>query len=87
MRVQFHQEIDLTQFIESQCMKWTYKLIGVISLVDKNIDKKHFIAFCRNPVTNSWYQYNNASVNLVKDFKKEVIDSFKPYILFYQLNK
>ena len=87
MRVQFHQEIDLTQFIELQCMKWTYKLIGVISLVDKNIDKKHFIAFCRNPVTNSWYQYNNASVNLVKDFKKEVIDSFKPYILFYQLNK
>ena len=87
MRVQFHQEIDLTQFIELQHMKWTYKLIGVISLIGENIDKGHFIAFCRNPITNIWYQYNDAAVKLVKNFKTEVIDSFKPYILFYQLNK
>ena len=44
----------------------------------------HFIAYCKNPISKTWYQYNDAMVNPVSNFKKEVIDFAMPYLLFYK---
>ena len=46
----------------------------------------HFIAYCKNPISNSWYQYNDSIVNEVNqaNFQAEVIDYAMPYLLFYQ---
>ena len=44
----------------------------------------HFIAYCKNPLDERWYQYNDSVINEVNDFKSEVIDYAMPYLLFYQ---
>ena len=44
----------------------------------------HFIAYCKDPISNSWYQFNDALVNPVKNFQNDVIDFAMPYLLFYQ---
>ena len=87
IKIEFSEELNLSEFIEYNRNIWKYHLIGVISLIGEDLDKGHFIAFCRNPISNQWYKYNDEFINQVIDFKKEVIDSYKPYILFYQLNE
>ena len=43
------------------------------------------LLLCRDPlIINKWYKYNDAIVDKVKDFKKEIIDFAMPYLLFYQ---
>ena len=44
----------------------------------------HFIAYCKDPISQSWNKYNDAIVYEVQNFKNEVVDSVMPYILFYQ---
>ena len=41
---------------------------------------------CKSPVDNKWYRYNDALVNPIKDFRKEVFNFGTPYILFYHKN-
>ena len=48
----------------------------------------HFISYCKSPINNTWYQYNDSFVNEVLNLKSEVFDTDTPYILFYQkINK
>ena len=44
----------------------------------------HFIAYCKDPITNKWNKYNDAIVTEVEDFQNEVINFAMPYLLFYQ---
>ena len=44
----------------------------------------HFVAFCKDPITKTWYRFNDAIVDPVENFQKEVIDFAMPYLLFYQ---
>ena len=44
----------------------------------------HFSAYCRDPITEKWYKYNDAIVNEVNNFQNEVINFANPYLLFYQ---
>ena len=37
----------------------------------------HFIAYCRDPITQQWFKYNDAIVNSVVNFAM-------PYLLFYE---
>ena len=44
----------------------------------------HFIAYCRDPITDKWHKYNDAIINEVNDFQNEVINFAMQYLLFYQ---
>ena len=44
----------------------------------------HFIAYCRSPIDDNWYKYNDDLVTPINDVKQEVIDYAMPYLLFYQ---
>ncbi len=44
----------------------------------------HFIAYCRDPITNLWHKYNDSIVSDVNNFQYEVINVGMPYLLFYQ---
>ena len=44
----------------------------------------HFLAFCKSPINNKWYRYNDAMVTIVNNLQKDVIEFGNPYILFYK---
>ena len=44
----------------------------------------YLIAYCRDPLIQKWYIYNDSIVNAVINFQEEIVDLGKPYILFYQ---
>jgi len=86
VKVNFQKQLNLYNFIEYKDTGVNYQLIGVITHLGGNDMSGHFIAYCKNPISNSWYQYNDSIVNEVNqaNFKAEVIDYAMPYLLFYQ---
>ena len=88
VKIQFPELLDLSPFIVQQCnnmnIKYNYKLIGVITHIGESGMGGHFIAYCRDPITNNWHKYNDAMVNEVTNFHKDVINFAMPYLLFYQ---
>ena len=89
VKIQFPEFLDLSTFIDQQNnnmnVKFNYKLIGVITHIGESGMGGHFIAYCRDPISNNWHKYNDAIVTEVTNFQKDVIDFGMPYLLFYQL--
>jgi ubiquitin C-terminal hydrolase len=85
VKINFFENLDLSNYIEKKETGCSYQLIGVITHLGESSMSGHFIAYCRDPINKkSWYKYNDAIVSDVSDFKKEVIDFAMPYLLFYQ---
>ena len=84
VKINFLEQIDLTNFIEMNQTGCKYNLIGVITHIGESGMGGHFIAYCRNPISKDWHKYNDSIVTPVTDFKKDVIDFAMPYLLFYQ---
>ena len=86
VKVNFTEQLNLYNFIDYKDTGVNYQLIGVITHLGGNDMSGHFIAYCKNPISNSWYQYNDSIVNEVNqaNFQAEVIDYAMPYLLFYQ---
>ena len=80
----FTEELNLSNYFENKESGYMYNLIGVITHLGESSMSGHFIAYCKDPLNGKWYKYNDAIVDEVKDFKKEVIDFAMPYLLFYQ---
>ena len=85
VKINFDEELHLDKFIEYKETGFNYKLIGVISYLGES-EMRHFIAYCKNPITNTWYKFNDSFVSEVRDsnFKTKAIDFAMPYVLFYQ---
>ena len=84
IQIKFYEDLNLENFVEHKETGCKYKLIGVITHLGGSDMSGHFIAYCKDPISNQWYQFNDAMVNPVKDFQKEVIFYAMPYLLFYQ---
>ena len=88
IKLDFTEIIDLTQFVAvKDCTQLIYNLYGVITHFGQSGPNAHFIGFCKSPINNKWYKYNDAFVNPVEDVQKEIINFGTPYILFYQKSK
>ena len=63
-----------------------YELICVLTHLGPSGMSGHFIAFCKSPVDNHWYCYNDASVSKSNDPRYQNSDELEgiPYVLFYQ---
>ena len=83
IKLEFYEEINLSQFILANNFGSMYRLFGVVAENTTGINK-HFIAYCKSPINYCWYKYDNDFVYLVNNFKNEIIDSSEPYVLFYQ---
>ena len=87
VKLDFYENIDITQFVlQKNCKKITYNLYGVITHIGQSYLNTHFVASCKNYITNKWYRFNDAFVSPITNVQKEVIDFGTPYILFYQRN-
>ena len=84
VKIHFFEDLNLYNYIEYKETGTNYKLIGVITHIGESSMDGHFIAYCKDPITNLWFKYNDAFVNDVENFKAEVIDFAMPYLLFYQ---
>ena len=42
----------------------------------------HYTAFCKNSIDNKWYEFNDSSINEIKDLSKIITP--KAYVLFYR---
>ena len=87
--IEFNVKLEFTEYLNLQCyvknyngLSSNYKLIGVVTHLGESGASGHFIAYCRSPINNTWYQYNDELCNDVNNFKKDVIDYAMPYILF-----
>ena len=84
IKINFEEYLDLSNYIEYKNTGCNYKLIGVITHIGESSMSGHFIAYCRDPIKEDWYKYNDAIVNKVENFQNEVINFAMPYLLFYQ---
>ena len=87
VKLNFSEIIDITQFVllkEKPQIK--YNLYGVITHIGQSGPNAHFVASCKNPIDNKWYRFNDAIINPITNFQKEVIEFGTPYILFYNKN-
>ena len=84
VKINFYQEINLSQYIEKANTGCIYELFGVITHIGESGMSGHFIAYCKDLWSNQWLKYNDAFVSQVQNFQKEVIDFAMPYLLFYQ---
>ena len=84
VKLEFTEYLNIQNYVKEQNDSNNYKLIGVVTHLGENSESGHFIAYCRSPVDDNWYKYNDDIVNSVNNFQKEVIDFAMPYILFYQ---
>ena len=84
VKINFIEQLDLSNYIYMKNTGCYYNLIGVITHIGESGMGGHFIAYCKNPINNSWNKYNDSIVTPVNDFKSEVIDFATPYLLFYQ---
>ena len=86
VKIDFGEELNLYNYIEYKQLGFNYKLIGVITHIGESSMSGHFIAYCRDPISDKWFKYNDAIVTEVIDFYNEVINFAMPYLLFYQKN-
>ena len=86
VKINFVENLNLANYIQFTNTGVNYTLIGVITHLGDSGMSGHFIAYCRSPISGCWYQYNDAKVTPVSNFKSEVIDYAMPYLLFYQKN-
>ena len=84
IKINFYEELNLYNYIEYRGTGCDYKLIGVITHIGESSMSGHFIAYCRDPISDKWKKYNDAIVNEINNFENEVINFAMPYLLFYQ---
>ena len=87
VKLDFSEIIDVTQFVLIKDKpQIIYSLYGVITHIGQSGPNAHFVASCKNPIDNKWYRFNDAFINPITNFQKEVIEFGTPYILFYNKN-
>ena len=87
VKLDFSETIDISQFVLlKEKPQIIYNLYGVITHIGQSGPNAHFVASCKNPIDNKWYRFNDAFVNPIINFQKEIINFGTPYILFYTKN-
>ena len=86
IKLEFYTELNLSNFIQARQNNENiiYDLIGVVTHMGESGSSGHFIATCKSPIDNLWYQYNDDLVFRVDNFTNQILNYAMPYILFYQ---
>ena len=84
VKLEFSEILNIKNYLKCNDSPYNYKLIGVVTHLGESGASGHFIAYCKSPIDEKWYNYNDDLCFLVTNFKEQVIDYAMPYILFYQ---
>ena len=84
VKLEFAQELNLNQYVVDKTTSFNYELIGVVTHLEESGNSEHFIAYCKSPIDENWYQYNDELVSKIENFNKDIKDNTLSDILFYQ---
>ena len=87
VQFKFPMHINLEKYVKDKNCHTNYELIGLIVHLGENEMTAHFIAYCKSPMDNNWYCYNDTKVDKCKDPENEINSHGTPYALFYQTFK
>ena len=89
VKLNFDEILDIGNFVfMKQSNNLIYHLYAVVTHIGPSSMGGHFIAFCKSPIDNKWYKYNDAMVEYIGNFhnnKVDIVNFGVPYILFYEL--
>ena len=83
----FPMFINIEKYVIDKSCETNYELIGVLTHLGPSGMSGHFIAYCKSPVDNNWYCYNDSQVSKCIDAESEINSRGIPYVLFYQIIK
>ena len=80
--------LDLDKFLQDKNSNNKYELISVLTHIGPSGIAGHFIAFCKSPVNDKWYCYNDSDVQEVADPRIDNNDQIlNLYHMFYFIKK
>ena len=84
----FPMSMSIVNYVTDKSYDPNYELIAVLTHFGPSGMAGHFVAYCKSPVDNNWYFYNDATVTLCRgDVANQIVSNGIPYILFYQRRK
>ena len=82
-RIKFDEEIDITQYVKFDFgIKIKYRIIGVCTHKGVSGISGHYIAYCRDRNTDTWYKFNDSECKKCNSHHHIYKDS--PYLLLYE---
>jgi len=87
--IEFNIKINFPEYLDTNQLAMNpngqYILYGVVKHFGDNSSSGHFASYCRSPIDNSWYFYNDAIVAPINETEKGTIqENGLTYILFYK---
>ena len=85
----FPEFISLKKYIMDKTPNTNYELISILALQSSDGVSFHYLAFCKSPMDNQWYTYNDSIVThcISNNIINEIQQNYIPYILFYRKSK
>ena len=81
-KIEFEDIINITKYVNSDFgYELKYRIIGVCTYFGQSGNYGHYIAFCKNRLTNQWYKFNDSSCN--KCIGNEIYGGL-PHLLLYE---
>jgi len=85
IKLNFEEFIDIGKYVQmKQNKNLVYQLYAIVTHLGPSSMSGHFIAFCKSPIDNKWYKYNDSQVSLIGNFSNDIHEFGCPYILFYE---
>ena len=84
VKLKFDFQLNLFNHLEKKNSGVMYELIGVVTHMGESGASGHFIATCKCPADNKWYQFNDDLVFPVSNFNEQLLNYAMPYILFFK---
>ena len=90
--IQYNIKITFPEFLDTNGIvinpNGIYQLYGVVKHFGDSSSSGHFTAYCRSPIDNLWYFYNDSIVTALNENEKyKIQDIGLTYILFYKRYK
>ena len=85
VKLLFPEIIEISKYVQAKKEKQLiYHLYAIVTHLGPSSMAGHFIAFCKSPIDNYWYKYNDSLVELIGNSFNDIHDFGCPYILFYE---
>ena len=81
LKVIYDEYINIEEFVKNGNKEF-FKLIGIVFHYGDSSAYGHYVAYCRNKVNNTFYNFNDSNVK-ISNFEN-ILNDEVPYILFYE---